>query len=167
MSRRTRTGHPCRHRRRGQGILSQLRDVGHRQPRAAGRARRAQARASAPSVRHERDGSAATTGRTRRAPGSSGTCWASTIPTATCRSTMPWCGWPRISPCAIPWSTGRGTSAPSTATRRRPCGTPRRGWPGSPRRCSRTSTRRPWTSGPTTTIRCRSPSCCRRRFRFS
>ena len=43
------------------------------------------------------------------------------------RSTTPWCAWPRTSPSAIRWSTGRGISAISTAITPRPCATPRRG----------------------------------------
>ena len=43
-------------------------------------------------------------------------------------STTRSCGWSRSSRCAIRWSTARGTSAPSTATPRRPCATPRRAW---------------------------------------
>ena len=40
-----------------------------------------------------------------------------------------------------------------------PTGTPRPGSPGSPRRCSGTSRRRPWTGTPTLTKRCGSPRC--------
>ena len=29
--------------------------------------------------------------------------YAGTTPTATPRSTTPWCAWPRISPCAMCW----------------------------------------------------------------
>ena len=43
------------------------------------------------------------------------------------RSTTRWSAWRRTSTCATRWSTARATSARSTATRRRPCGTPRRG----------------------------------------
>ena len=56
--------------------------------------------------------------KVRRPP--SATCWAGTIPTATPPSTTPWCVWPRISPCAIPWWTATETSVPWTATRRPP-----------------------------------------------
>ena len=38
-------------------------------------------------------------------------------------STTPWCAWRRTSPSATRWSTATATSARSTATRRRPCGT--------------------------------------------
>jgi DNA gyrase subunit A len=36
-----------------------------------------------------------------------------------------WCAWRRISRCAIRWSTARGISVPSMATRRRPTATPK------------------------------------------
>ena len=48
------------------------------------------------------------------------------------RCTTRWSGWSRSSRCGIRWSTGRGTSARWTATRRRPTATPRPGSPGSP-----------------------------------
>ena len=54
-------------------------------------------------------------------------CWATTIRTETQLSTTPWSAWRRISRCVTPWLMGRATSARSTATRRRPTGTPRRG----------------------------------------
>ena len=41
------------------------------------------------------------------------------------RSTTRSCAWRRTSTCATCWSTARATSARSTATRRRPCATPR------------------------------------------
>jgi len=41
-----------------------------------------------------------------------GDSWASTIRTATRRSTRRWCAWCRSSRCAIRWSTGRGTTGP-------------------------------------------------------
>ena len=69
----------------------------------------------------------ARTGRTRSARRSSATCSASTTRTATPRSTTRWCAWRRTSRCATRWSTGRATSARSTATPRRPTATPRRG----------------------------------------
>ena len=45
--------------------------------------------------------------------------------------------WRRTSSCATRWSTARATSAPSTATRRRRCATPRRASRRSPKRCWR------------------------------
>ena len=72
------------------------------------------------------------------------------------RCTTRSCAWCRTSRCAIRWSTGRGTSARSTATRRRRTATPRRGSPGSRWRCWRTSTRTPSTSRPTSTTGSRS-----------
>ena len=62
-----------------------------------------------------------------------------------------WSAWRSRSPCAIRWWKGRATSAPSTAIRPRPCGTPRRAFRASPPRCWRTSTRKPSISAPTTT----------------
>ena len=43
-------------------------------------------------------------------------------------STTRWSGWRRTSPCRCRSSTGRATSAPWTATSRRPCATPRSAW---------------------------------------
>ncbi len=45
------------------------------------------------------------------------------------------------------------------------CGTPKRACRASPPRCSRTSTRKPSISDPTTTTASRSPRCCRRACR--
>ena len=59
-------------------------------------------------------------------------------------------------------STGRAISARWTAIRRRPCATPRRGWPTPPNRCSPTSTRTRSTSSRTMTKRERSRPSCRR-----
>ena len=57
----------------------------------------------------------------------------------------------QIFPCASPCSTGRATTARWTATRRRPCATPRSAWASPRTHCSPTSTRRRSTSRPTTT----------------
>lgn len=46
-------------------------------------------------------------------------------PTAIRRSTTPWCVWLRTGRCVIRWSTVRVTSVLWTATRLRPCVTPR------------------------------------------
>ena len=47
----------------------------------------------------------------------------------------------------------------------RPCGTPKRAWRKSPRKCSPISKKRRWTSFRTSTRRAKSRSCCRRRRR--
>jgi hypothetical protein len=52
-------------------------------------------------------------------------------PTATRRSTTPWCAWRKTSPRATRWSTARAISATSTATRPRPTATRRRASPRS------------------------------------
>ena len=120
------------HRRRDAGVVPRLLDVGHRPARPAGRAGRTQARASPHPVRDVRAGAHARSRRTRSARRWSATCWASTTPTATLRSTTRSCAWSRTSRCAIRSSTGRATSAPSTATTPRPTATPRpasRRWP--------------------------------------
>ena len=57
------------------------------------------------------------------------------------RSTTRSCGWRRSSRCATRWLTARATSGRSTTTRRRRCGTPRRGSRACPARCCATSTR--------------------------
>ena len=92
-----------------------------------GRARRPQAGAPAHPVRHERVRADARTGRTRSRRGPSARSSASTTRTATPPSTTRWSAWPRTSRCACRSSTDTATSARSTATRRRPCGTPRPG----------------------------------------
>ena len=58
-------------------------------------------------------------------------------------------------------STGKGTSARSTTTRRRPSATPSVDSRSSRRRCSATSTRTRSTSARTTTSRAASRRCCR------
>ena len=83
-------------------------------------------------------------------------------PTATSPSMTPSSAWRRISPCVTCWSTARATSARSTATTRRRCVTPKSAWPRSPTNCWPTSTRKPWTSAPTTTAASKSRCCCRR-----
>ena len=54
-------------------------------------------------------------------------------PAAMRRCTTPSCAWRSPSRCATCWWTGRGISVRSTATRRRPCATRRRGLRRSPR----------------------------------
>ena len=51
--------------------------------------------------------------------------WVSTTRMEMRPSTTPWFVWRRTSPCACPWWTATATSAPSTATPRQPCVTPR------------------------------------------
>ena len=102
---------------------------------------------------------------TASAPASSAKCWETTIRTAMRRFTTRWCAWRRTFRCAIRWSTGRETSAPWTAIRPRPSGTPKRGFRASRPRCWRTSTKRPSISGRITTSGARSRKFCRRAFR--
>ena len=80
------------------------------------------------------------------------------------RPTTPWCAWRRTSPCATRSSTGRATSARSTAIRRRPTATPSAAWRRSAASCWPTSTRRRSTSSRTTTTRRPSRRSCRRGF---
>jgi hypothetical protein len=56
-----------------------------------------------------------------------------------------------------PWWTGRGTSAPSTATPPRPTATPRPAWPRWPPSSWRIWTGRRWTGPPTSTTGSWSP----------
>ena len=149
-------GCPSTDRRRDAPLVPRLRDVRHHRARAARRARRAQARPPARALRDARAGAQpANRALQEVAPASSATCSASTIRTATRRSTTRSCAWRRTSRCATRSSTARATSAPSTATRRRPCATPRRGWRRSPqemlarhrqgdRRLRRRTTTRRW-----------------------
>jgi topoisomerase-4 subunit A len=62
---------------------------------------------------------------------------------------------------AIRWSTGRATSATSTAITPPPCATPRRADRGRAPSCSTASTRTRSTSARPMTARTRSRSCCR------
>ena len=142
-----------RYRRRNARGVSRLRHERDRRARPARRARWPEAGASPHPLCHARHGPALTTSRTAKAPASSARCWANTIRTATRPSTMPWCAWPRISPCATRWSMARATLARSMATAPRPCATPRPGWPRSPRRCWPTSTKTRSISAPTSTTR--------------
>ncbi len=111
-------------------------------------ARRAQAGAPPDPLLDARAATSAGTRRTRRARASSATSSASTTRTATRRSTTRSSAWRRTSRCATRSSTGKATSGPSTATRPRPCATPRCGCRGSRPSCSPTSRRRPSTSVP-------------------
>src|SRR5690625_1543596 len=58
---------------------------------------------------------------------------------------------------------GQATSAPSMATRRRRCATPRSACAGLPTSCWPISTRKRWTGSTTTTAPKRSPTSCRPR----
>ncbi len=64
------------------------------------------------------------------------------------RSTTRWFAWRRRFRCATRWWMARATSARWTAIRRRRCGTPRRGFRASRRRCWKTSTRKRSISRP-------------------
>ena len=108
--------------------VSRLLDVGDRRPRAARRARRPQAGAPPHPVR---DGQAGELGprrptrsrRSRRRRDRQ-------VPPAWRLGDLRHDGraWRRTSRCATRWSTARATSARSTATRPRPCATPRCAW---------------------------------------
>ncbi len=63
-----------------------------------------------------------------------------------------------------PLVDGQGISARSTAIPRRPCGTPKRASRKSPRKCSRTSKRKPSISFPTSTKANKSPPSSPRAF---
>ena len=114
-----------RARRRDALVVHRLRDERDHRPRPAGRARRSQAQPAAHPGRHERPRSGARPSSTASAPRSPATPPVTTTRTARPSSTRRWCAWPRTSTCATRSSTARATSAPSTATRRRRCGTPR------------------------------------------
>src|SRR6516164_9544017 len=102
----------------------------------------------------------------RNAHGWSATSSANSIRTATRRCTPRSCAWPRILPSAIRWSTGRGTSAMSTAIIPPPCATPRRGSPRLRISCSTATRRMRSISGRPTTARRTSRWCCRARFQI-
>ena len=72
--------------------------------------------------------------------------------------------WRRTSRCATRSSTARATSARSTTTRPRPCGTRRRAWRRSRARCCATSTPTRSTSSPTTTAQNSEPVVLPARF---
>ena len=91
-------------------------------------------------------------------------CWRTTIHTATLLCTMRWCVWRRISACVIRWSTARGTSGTSTATKRLLSVTPRRAWRSWRRRCCAILKKRLSTICRLTTNRRKNRSCCRRVF---
>ena len=110
---------------RAQEELPRLRHERHHRARPARRAGRPQARAPPDPLRHVPWAATTGTAPTRSPPASWAMSWASTTPTATRPSTTPSCAWPRTSPCATRSWTARATSAPSTATRRPPCGTPK------------------------------------------
>ena len=89
-------------------------------------ARRPQARASAHPLFDDGTGRDPGQALPQERPHPSATAWVNTTPMATVPSTTPWCAWRRISPPAARWWRARATSAPWTATARRPCVTPRR-----------------------------------------
>ena len=131
--------------------LHRVRHVRHRGPRSARRARRPQARPPPHPLRHvrgrpdQRQALQKVRHLRRRRAGQ--------LPSPRRRlaSTTPWSVWRRTSPCAIRSWTATATSAPSTATPRRPTVTPRPACPRSPTRCCGTSIRTPWTGTPTST----------------
>jgi hypothetical protein len=82
-------------RRGDQELVPGLLDVGHHLARAARRARRTEAVPAAHPLRHATSW-ACTPASTSSAPRSSGKPWATTIPTATRRSTPPWSHGPAL-----------------------------------------------------------------------
>ena len=140
--------------------LPRLLDVGDHLARAARRARRAEAVAAPHSLRDERprrdaEPQAPQVRQDRRR--NDGQLPSARRPGDLSRRSSTW---PSRGRCASDWWTGRGTSARSKATRRRPCGTPRRGWRTSARCSWRTWTRTRWISSRTTT----KPAPSRRSF---
>ena len=150
---------PRHDRRRDAPVVPRLRDVRHHRARAAGRARRAQAGAPPHPLR-----ACTSCGNLRNTPYRKSRAHRRRrhrqVPPARRqrRSTTRSCAWRRTSRCATRWSTARATSARSTATRRRPCVTPRsRLTRLAAEMLATTSTRRPSTGRRTTTTRCCEP----------
>ena len=133
-------------------------------PRAARRARRAQAGAPPRPLLDARERAAAEPAVQEVAPASSATSWATTTRTATRPSTTRSSAWRSPSRCATRSSTARGTSARSTTTPPPRCATRSAGSRGSRPRCSATSTPTRSTTSRTTTSRAASRSTLPSRF---